>query len=200
MNKQEFLDRLREGLSGLPQDDIAERLTFYGEMIDDRIEDGLSEEEAVAEVGSVDDIAAQIVAETPIARIVRERVRPKRRLQAWEIVLLALGSPIWLSLLIAALAILLSVYIVIWALVISLWAVAISFAVGSIGGAGAGVLAICRGEVWPGIAAIGAGSVLAGLAIFLFFGSRAVTKGAVVLTKKIARGMKSMFLRKENAR
>ena len=60
MTKQEFLSRLREGLSGLPEDDIAERLTFYGEMIDDRIEDGLSEEEAVAEVGSVDDIAAQI--------------------------------------------------------------------------------------------------------------------------------------------
>ena len=37
MNKQEFLTQLRQGLSGLPQDDIEKRLTFYSEMIDDRI-------------------------------------------------------------------------------------------------------------------------------------------------------------------
>ena len=55
MNKQEFVERLRKGLSGLPQDDIEERLTFYSEMIDDRMEEGLSEEEAVGEIGSVDD-------------------------------------------------------------------------------------------------------------------------------------------------
>ena len=45
MRKQEFLAQLRKALSGLPQDEIEERLTFYGEMIDDRMEEGLSEEE-----------------------------------------------------------------------------------------------------------------------------------------------------------
>ena len=44
MDKQAFLNRLREGLNGLPQDDIAERLNFYSEMIDDRVENGMSEE------------------------------------------------------------------------------------------------------------------------------------------------------------
>ncbi len=43
MNKQAFLTQLRKGLSGLPQEDIEERLAFYSEMIDDRIEEGLSE-------------------------------------------------------------------------------------------------------------------------------------------------------------
>ena len=52
MTKREFLAQLRKGLSGLPQDDIEERLTFYGEMIEDRKEEGLSEEEAVSAVGS----------------------------------------------------------------------------------------------------------------------------------------------------
>ena len=47
MRKQEFLTELRKGLSGLPQDDIEERLSFYSEMIDDQIEEGLAEEEAV---------------------------------------------------------------------------------------------------------------------------------------------------------
>ena len=51
MRKQEFLVQLRKGLSGLPQDEIEERLTFYEEMLDDRIEEGLSEEQAVLAVG-----------------------------------------------------------------------------------------------------------------------------------------------------
>ena len=33
MNKQEFLAQLRKELTGLPKDDIDERLTFYSEMI-----------------------------------------------------------------------------------------------------------------------------------------------------------------------
>ena len=48
MTKQAFLAALGERLVGLPQKDIEERLTFYSEMIDDRMEEGLSEEEAVA--------------------------------------------------------------------------------------------------------------------------------------------------------
>ena len=60
MNKHEFFEQLGRGLSGLPQEDIDERLTFHGEMIDDRVEDGLTEEEAVAEIGSPDEIASQI--------------------------------------------------------------------------------------------------------------------------------------------
>ena len=56
MNKQEFLAQLRKGLSGLPQDDIEERLTFYSEMIEDQTEEGLSEDEAVAQIGSVDEM------------------------------------------------------------------------------------------------------------------------------------------------
>ena len=47
MNKKEFLSELQKALSGLPQDSIADRLNFYAEMIDDRMEDGLSETETL---------------------------------------------------------------------------------------------------------------------------------------------------------
>ena len=52
MNKKRFLSELRRGLSGLPQAEVEERLSFYSDMIDDRIEDGCSEAAAVAEIGS----------------------------------------------------------------------------------------------------------------------------------------------------
>ena len=38
MCKQDFLDELRAKLIGLPKQELEERLTFYSEMIDDRME------------------------------------------------------------------------------------------------------------------------------------------------------------------
>ena len=117
MNKQEFLTELRKGLSGLPQNDIEERLAFYGEMLDDRIEEGLSEDAAVAEIGDANEIVRQTVADIPLAKLAKERIKPKRRLRAWEIILLALGSPVWLSILIAAAAVIFSLYVSVWAVI-----------------------------------------------------------------------------------
>ena len=57
MTKQEFLDRLRRSLAGLPLEDAEERLAFYDEMIDDRMEEGLAEEEAVSSFGTPEEIA-----------------------------------------------------------------------------------------------------------------------------------------------
>lgn len=197
MTKQEFLAGLEEELSGLPQNDIAERLAFYGEMIEDRKEDGLSEEEAIDMIGPVKTVAKQIIDEIPISKLVRERVKTKHRMGAGEIILLVLGSPIWLSLLIAAFAVLLSVYIVIWAVIISLWAVCAALPVCALAGAAAGITLICKGTVLPGIAMIGAAVTLAGLTVFWFIGCKAVSKGAVILTKRIASWIKSLFIRKE---
>jgi uncharacterized membrane protein len=199
MSKQDFLVQLRKGLSGLPQDDIEERLTFYSEMIEDRVEDGLSEEEAVLAIGSIDEIVAQAVAETPLVKIAKERIKSKRRLSAGEIVLLTLGSPIWLSLVIAAFAVILSLYISLWAVIISLWAAFTSVVGCAIGGVVAGTTFTFVGHTLSGIATIGAGILCAGLAIFMFYGCKAATKGILILTKKMAIWIKSCFIRKEEA-
>ena len=199
MSKQEFLVQLRKGLSGLPQEDIEERVTFYSEMVDDRIEEGITEEEAVAAVGTVDEIVKQVIAETPLAKIAKERIKSKRRLRAGEIVLLALGSPIWLSLLIAAFAVILSFYASLWSVVISLWAVFGSLIGCAFGSVAAGVVFTCNGNALSGIAMLAAGIVCAGLSIFMFYGCKAVTGGTLILTKKIAVWIKNCFIKKEEA-
>lgn len=199
MLKQEFLAQLGKGLSGLPRDDLEERLNFYSEMIDDRMEAGLSEEEAVSAIGSVDQIATQIIADTPLAKLAKERIQPKRRLKVWEIVLLVLGSPIWFSLLVAAFAVVFSLYVVLWAVIISLWAVFVSVSASTLGGLASGIALATSGNSHAGIAMIGAGIVCAGLSILLFFGCKAATKGILWLTKKIALNIKSCFLKKEGA-
>ena len=200
MNKQVFLARLEEGLSGLPADDVAERLAFYVEMIDDRVEEGLSEEDAVAQIGPVSRIVEQTVEETPMAKLVRERVKPKRRLQAWEVVLLVLGSPLWVSLLIAGFAVLFAIYVVIWAVLISLWAADAACAVASVTALAGGVLCICQGDGLQGLAIMGASVALAGFSILLFFACKAATRAALYTTRAIARGIKSRLVRKGEAK
>jgi len=199
MTKLKFLLTLHEKLSGLPQDEVEERLHFYSEMIEDRMEEGLSEEDAVAAVGSVDEIAAQIAADIPLAKIAKDRIKPKRRLKAWEIVLLALGSPIWLSLLIAAFAVVLSVYAALWSVVVSLWAVFASLVGGALGGIVAGIGFALGGKVIAGSALLGGGIVCVGLSIFLFFGCKAAAKGLLALTKLVVVWIKQLFIKKEEA-
>lgn len=199
MTKQEFLCCLRDGLNGLPPQDVEERVAFYGEMIDDRQEDGLTEEQAVAEIGTVDEITAQIIADTPLVKLVKEKIKPNRTLKAWEIVLLVLGAPLWIPLLIAAAAVLLSLYAVLWSLIVALWAVFAAVVGSAIGGVVGGIGLALGGYTLTGVALIGAGLVCAGLSVFLCFACRAATKGTVRLTKAIAVSIKRGFTGKEKA-
>ncbi len=127
MNKREFLKRLRKKLSVLPKRDAGERLSFYSEMIDDRMEEGLSEEEAISEIGSVDEVVSQIIAENHLAKCGGEKAELKRKLTAWEITLIVLGFPVWFPLAVAAGAVIISVYAVIWSVIAVIWAVEIPF-------------------------------------------------------------------------
>lgn len=200
MNKQQFLTGLRKALSGLPQDDIEERIAFYGEMIDDRVEEGMNEDEAVAGIGNIDEIKAQIVADIPFPKLVKEKVKPKRALRAWEIVLIVLGFPVWFPLLVAVGAIIFSLYVVVWALIVSLWAVEISLLAFALGGIIAATVYFVKGNILSALMMLGTAFFIAGLSIFMFFGCVAASKGILKLTKKAGFGIKSMFLRKESAR
>lgn len=137
--------------------------------------------------------------EIPFAKIAKERMKSKRRLSAGEIVLLALGSPIWLSLGIAAFAVILSIYASLWSVVISLWSVFVSLAACSIGGVLACVIFAVAGNGASSAAMLAAGIVCAGLAIFMFYGCKAATKGTLILTKKMAIWIKNCFIKKELA-
>jgi len=200
MTKLKFLMSLHDRLSGLPQDEVEERLSFYAEMIEDRMEEGLSEEQAVAAVGTVDEVAAEIVADIPLHKIAKEKIKPKRQLRAWEIVLLVLGAPLWISLLAVALSVIITVYAVIWSLVAVLWSVFAALGSCALAGIVGGIIFVVTGNVATGIAMIGAALVCAGLCILLFFGCREATGGTVWLTKKIVLGIKSCFVKKEGAK
>ncbi len=184
-------------LYGLPKDDIAERLAFYSEMIDDRIEEGLTEEEAVAGIGPIEDIVSQTISEIPLTKLVKEKIKPERSLKGWELALIIIGFPLWFPLLIAGLAIVFSFYVVIWAVVVYLWAAVVSVGASALFGTLVSVVQFVNGRTVPGLALLGMSLAAAGLAILMFFACIGLTKGAAKLTGKIALGIKSMFIKKE---
>ena len=197
MNKTDFTLELYEKLPNIPAEEIDERSAFYLEMIDDRIEDGLSEEEAVSQVGSVDDIVAEILADIPLSMIVKEKIKTKRSMKPWEIVLLILGVPVWLPILISLVAVALSLYITFWSVIISLWAVFASVVSTALVGLFVGVCFICGGFKASGMVMIGCSIICAGLSILLFYGCKYATKGLLILSKKIALFVKQCFVKKE---
>lgn len=197
MKKQQFLSELSARLKGLPQKEIDERIAFYGEMIDDRVEEGISEEEAVSEIGTVDSVASQIIAEIPLSKIMKEKMKPKRSLKGWEIALLVLGSPLWAPLLIAFFAIIFAAYVVVWSLVITVWAVELSISASALGCIFGSIPIFVNNGVFSGLAVLSLGALCVGLAILLFFAGLKITQGTFKFTKNILLGIKNTFLKKE---
>ena len=60
MTKQDFLLTMQNALSGMHRADLEKTLQYYREMIEDRVEDGMSEEAAVADVGDPIELAEAI--------------------------------------------------------------------------------------------------------------------------------------------
>lgn len=197
MTKNEFLSALKGKLSALPKRDIDERISFYSEMIDDRIEEGLSEQDAVQAIGMVNEIAAQIIEEVSFQKTINETQKRKKRISAGEITLLCVGSVVWVPLLISALAVIFSLYISYWAVVISLWAVFGSLVITSPATVISGIVIIFTGNVGSGLGLISAGVILAGLTILFYYGCKLLTSFSIQLSKKTFILIKKCFVRKE---
>lgn len=197
MNKQEFLAALQAGLKGLPRGDIQHWVEFYREMVEDRMEDGMSEEEAVAALGPARDLVAQILSETPLPRLVHEKVKPKRPMKAWEIILLVLGSPVWVPLACAAVLVLLAGYAVLWACIITLYAVDLTAALGGVALIISALFYFPPNHVLSQIFFGGTGLMSAGIAVLLFLVSGKVTTWLLRLSKKALLAVKFRFVQKE---
>ena len=179
MTKKEFLIKLRRKLWRLPKQEREEQLAFYGEMIDDRIEEGLTEEEAVESVGKVDEIACQVKTENT-----DEQPTKKKRSGA-GIALIVIGSPIWIALLVSIVAVLFSLYVCAWAVLVCLWSSVIVFIGGALFVFVSGIVFLCTHRGVFGIALIGGAFVLISFAIASFFLCKWLTKRACVWTKRI---------------
>ena len=197
MKREEYLDRIRALLQNLPPEDLERSLAFYAESIADRMEDGMSEEEAVASMESPEEAANAILLEQPLPTLVKVRVKERRQLSALEILLLVLGFPLWLPLLLTALVLVFTFILLAWVLVLVPASVCLALGVSAIAVLFAGVLSLTKITLPAILAAPGAALILAGLAILAGFIVVGTLRLALIVTRALVRGLKSLLIRKE---
>ena len=201
MSKDAFIGELRHRMAGLPKEAVDRTVEYYSELIADSMEDGLSEEEAVSRLGSLDEIVANVVKDTPLSQIVETRIQEKKAkrggIRAWEVILLVLGAPLWLPLLLAVLAVVLALYVTLWAVVIALWAVVAAVILTGVVAVVAGIVELCQLHLPQGLVLLGGGLVCMGLCALLFLLMKLITVGTVKLCKLIWTGIKSLFVGKK---
>ena len=119
MTKNEFLKELKKRLRNLSGADVKKSVEFYSEMIDDLMEDGMTEEEAVESLGNVDDISEQIKSGQFF-----DVTKNTERKPAWfNIIIFICASPIWLGLA--------AVYLSLWTVLATLYIADVSLLTGA---------------------------------------------------------------------
>lgn len=204
MSKTEFLTRLEKLLKGLSRKERETHLSYYQEMIEDAMEDGCTEEEAVARIGSPGEIAEQILS---------EQETPAKPVSAGKkiviAILLIIGSPLWGSILLAAaalgagvlitvLALVLCAYIVIWCVPVTTGAVSLSALLLAVVST-VGAFPVFFGNAALGVLQFGVGILSAG--VFILAGWLTLLLGSyfVRVTVRFSRWLKRLFTRRKEA-
>ena len=113
-------------------------------------------------------------------------------------VLLVLGSPVWIPLIIAAIAVLLALYVVLWAVVICFYAVDVSFVAGTLACIVGLFVSLMVGNLAVALFSLGAGLAFAGLTILMFFVCKGITKAVIKLTGWMLLRIKISFVGRED--
>lgn len=191
MNRHAFLRELEGRLAALSEAERDQTLAYYGEMIDDRIEAGMSEEAAVAALGAMEEIAAEALQGAPQLRSLR------RAPGVWSILIGVLGSPLWLPLVATGFLLALIGYALLWVLTAVLYVCAASFAVGALGALISLFAALVRVRfIWSGMC-LGLACLLAGGSILLLLAANRAAAGCVRLGTLGCRRIRKLFRRKE---
>jgi uncharacterized membrane protein len=115
MKRNEFTIRLRAGLEGnVPASEVARQVEYYNEMILDLMEEGSTEEDAVAQVGDPNEIVFDMVGDDGMAAATAVMPQPATANRWLIVALIIIGSPLWGSLLLAALGLLFAAEVVLW--------------------------------------------------------------------------------------
>ena len=180
MTKTEFLDSLKSLISEYPDEETVKSLEYYEEMIDDRMEDGMSEAEAIASLGKPENIAEQIKCELPLMTLVKQKAKETKgdkQTPWWSIVLIIVCAPVWIPISISIISVICSFLLGIWSLVFAMWLIDIAMVVVAVVGIAGFILMIIKGSILSAIIYFGLALAVAGIAIFLFIACVLVTKG-----------------------
>ena len=198
MNKELFLVKLSQKLSSLPTKDIDKAIEYYSEIIADRIEDGISEENAVNELGNIDEIADSILNTQEDVKhfhfekvigepVYQEQEHKKTNLTTTQIILIIILFPIWFPILI-------TVFSVLWSLVIAYFAIIIFSCFATFSGLISALMLFINGSISGGFINIASSFIAIGLALILVVWAKQVLYFGINNTKKIYYWIKNKLM------
>lgn len=196
MTRLKFNEILRKRLNGIPKDDIDKTLEYYNEILSDKIDDGMSEEEAIKSLGTIDEIVKITLSEISFPKLIKEKLGLNKKLKTWQIILLASTFYIWIPVSITLFAVALALYISLWSGVIAVGAVGVA----SIACAPVvlifGLIDIFTGNIASGVLFIGFSLLFVGVSILLGILTKQFALLMVKVCKKLIIKIKSLFIKR----
>lgn len=180
MNKYEFLAEVRRGLGGMKKADIDRSLEYYREMIEDRVEDGLTEEEAVAALGPVEKVIADILSgaetsesedtPTPVSSFTGEKDKKE-------------GNGLLAALLVVCRVLYVICEVCLWITAVSVMVAGISVCATAVGMLFTGIVQMVTSGFASGLVYIGGAAAGAGIGIFTIVGAVWAFRGIRALSR-----------------
>ncbi len=194
MNKAAFFAQLERELASLSPADRERSLGYFEEMIDDRIEEGLSEEEAVADLGDPKTIAAEILSESAEDNISTQATSAEKSFHGcplWLAILLAvLALPVWLPVICTLAVTVVCLYMIPWIVLIAIFCTAVGCVLGGIASSVVAFLCIPVSGIFNGMMLLGISLFCCGFGLLLLFpavyGSIWFAKGTALCFKKLS--------------
>lgn len=169
---EEFLQQLKSALAHLPYSEVERVVSYYSENLQDKIEDGVSEEDAIASFGNLDEFVSMIEEEVTITSIVKDKVMKKSKDSNVNKMLIGiiavLGIPIWIGLGGLAIGLGIGFLAVFWSIPFVLGSMYISLAFMSVSGILIGFIRMFTFEFATGLAYFGFGVTASGLVVMFF--------------------------------
>jgi uncharacterized membrane protein len=184
MTKHDYLKKLSHALRRVKAKERKKFLAYFSEVIDDRVEEGVSEADAVAGLESVEAAAERILDEAAASG----QLKPHRSVRVF--VLLVLGFPLWFPLLLTAALVILIMYGVVWIFIGTFFILAAALAgSGAAGVFGLGQALFLGRDLASAFAMLAVGLVCAGLGLAVFvptlYAARAYAKATPSLWRKL---------------
>lgn len=224
MNRDEFLAALRGEIDSLDLHDRNRFLDYYREMIDDCIENGMPEADAVASMGDVRSIAERILSDidsnadlnssvnldmTPDLTPSVDPDTDKNKQDPGEgnskkssighdlmVALIVITSVIWIPLIFAAAAVILAVYIVMWSVVLVAYSLSFAFIAATSATIHFAVTSAITGSLGMTIISVGGAFICFGLSILCIILSIKLTKWTARLAVAFSKSLNRAFGKK----
>ncbi|NCA96871.1 MAG: DUF1700 domain-containing protein [Bacteroidia bacterium] len=200
MKKNEFISKLRQEIRNLPYDEVEKTIAYYEEIISDRMEDGSSEDDAVASLGTPEAIARDLLANQSFSTIIRHKVEDYKKKSNPDntvaiIVIMVLLFPVWFPIVMGVFSFIVSFFAVVGAVIVALWSISVAIGAAGIALIIASVFGFATALIPTGFFSFGTGIALIGLAILAIIASVYATKGIIKLLGLLIHSVKKLFVR-----